>query len=176
MKKTYLLLLWVFISYPVIAQIVTPDYVAGSPEAESITKYGNIPVSLYTGKIDLTIPFYNLKCGDIDISISIQYYSGGIRVEEYPTGAGIGWTLKAGGAITRTVIGSNQYSSSGNAALNYLPISASPGVEDCNKLISLSLLNATEPDKYFYNFNEFSGSFQVKNNSAIFSSTLTDLK
>ena len=162
-------------SVPIFAQIVTPIYVGGTPEAEAITKYGDIPVSLYTGKIDLNIPLYTLKCGDIEIPISIQYYSGGIKVEDYSTGVGTGWNLKAGGAITRTVIGSNQYTSSGNIALNYLPISGYPDEDDYDKLVNLSLLKSTIPDKYFYNFNEFSGSFHIKNNSAVFRNS-TELK
>jgi hypothetical protein len=77
-----------------------------SPEAQAFTKYGNIPVNLYTGVPDITIPIYTIQGREINIPISLSYDASGIKVEQIATAAGIGWNLNyGGGMITRRVHG-----------------------------------------------------------------------
>ena len=76
-----------------------------SPQAAALARYAEYPVSHTTGIPDITIPIYEIKLGDFILPISISYHASGARPDEIPTCVGLGWTLNAGGAITRTIIG-----------------------------------------------------------------------
>jgi YD repeat-containing protein len=78
------------------AQIVPPD-------VWSFMKYGNVPVDMYTGAVNVSIPIYTYKDNDFEIPISIDYVSQGY-IPNMPAGSlGVGWFLNAGGMITREV-------------------------------------------------------------------------
>lgn len=72
-----------------------------SPNARSFQCYGEIPVSLYTGTPSVSIPLATLRDGSLTLPIELSYHSGGIKADEHPGWTGLGWTLIAGGAITR---------------------------------------------------------------------------
>ncbi|MEI9921978.1 MAG: RHS repeat domain-containing protein [Bacteroidota bacterium] len=74
-----------------------------SPEAASLGKYGDIPVGYHTGVPNISIPLYELKEGDVKLPVSLLYHASGIRVAEVASWVGLGWTLNAGGVITRSV-------------------------------------------------------------------------
>src|ERR1700759_3620789 len=75
-----------------------------SPNAASLGKYGDIPVSYNTGIPDINIPIYTIKSSQLQLPISLSYHAGGIKVQEQASWVGAGWALNAGGVITRTVI------------------------------------------------------------------------
>jgi hypothetical protein len=83
-----------------IPKIVTPD-------AGSLGEYGQVPVSLYNGLPDITIPIYTIKTRSLQVPISLKYYAGGNRVDDHPGWVGLGWSLHAGGVITRITNGLN---------------------------------------------------------------------
>ncbi len=87
------------------AQVGSMRLTVPSPTAASLGKFGDIPVSLYTGIPDITIPLFVAKGRTLELPIALKYHAGGIRVEERGGWAGIGWALEAGGTITRTVRG-----------------------------------------------------------------------
>lgn len=89
-------------SIPGIDQLVQ---VPASPEAEAFTKYGNAPVSLYTGTPDIGIPLGTLKGRKFQVPINLSYDASGIKVEQIATNVGLGWNLQLGGVITRKVNG-----------------------------------------------------------------------
>lgn len=76
-----------------------------SPNAHSIAKYGEYPVKLNTGLIDISVPLFEIRQGDLEIPIQLSYHSSGIKIDELASWVGLGWTLQAGGAITRAVKG-----------------------------------------------------------------------
>jgi YD repeat-containing protein len=76
-----------------------------SPNASSLGKFGEWPVSLYTGLPSVDIPIYTVKGRSLSVPISIGYHSAGIRVGEIASWVGLGWALNAGGCITRAVQG-----------------------------------------------------------------------
>lgn len=76
-----------------------------SPTAVNLGTYGAVPVSHYTGTPNISIPIYELKGKSITLPISLTYHPAGIRPEIHPSPTGLGWTLQAGGVITRTIIG-----------------------------------------------------------------------
>lgn len=78
-------------------------FIPPSPNAASLGKYGDIPVSYHTGIPNISIPLYQLKEGDVTLPLSLSYHASGIRVSEVASWVGLGWTLNAGGAITRSM-------------------------------------------------------------------------
>ncbi len=67
-----------------------------TPEVYSLEKYGNIPVSEYTGVPNIAIPLYTIKNGDIEIPLRLSYHSNGIRVDEEASWVGLGWNINLG--------------------------------------------------------------------------------
>src|SRR5437879_4397707 len=76
-----------------------------SPTAYSFTKYGDIPVNMYTGAASVDIPIWTVKGVDLAAPVSLSYHGGGIKVQEEASWVGLGWNLSAGGSITRSVRG-----------------------------------------------------------------------
>ncbi|NJN28668.1 MAG: hypothetical protein HC819_23170 [Cyclobacteriaceae bacterium] len=76
-----------------------------TPNAASLGKYGDVPVSYHTGVPNISIPIYTVEEGDLSLPISISYHSSGIKVDEVASWVGLGWALNAGGVISRTIMG-----------------------------------------------------------------------
>ena len=76
-----------------------------TPQAASIGKYGDVPMSYYTGQADITIPLYSFTLRDVTLPIYLSYDSSGLQPNSLPGWTGHNWTLMAGGAITRVVQG-----------------------------------------------------------------------
>lgn len=75
-----------------------------TPQTYAFEKYGNIPVNLYTGMIDMRIPLYNLNIdGENSINVMLSYDSSGFIPHKKGDLGGMGWSLIAGGRISRTV-------------------------------------------------------------------------
>ena len=94
---------------PVIHSQPTNNYVTGAtipaPNAGSLGKYADIPVSYFTGVPDISIPIYTVEEGPLKLPVSLSYHAGGIKVAETASWVGLGWSLNAGGMITRSVQG-----------------------------------------------------------------------
>ncbi|MEI9912122.1 MAG: hypothetical protein WDO71_22200 [Bacteroidota bacterium] len=89
----------------VSAQVKAPQITPLSPNAAALWKYTELPVNMFTGIPSISIPIYEIKSGKLNVPISISYHAGGIRYEEQASWVGLGWSLNAGGAITRNVKG-----------------------------------------------------------------------
>ncbi|HZX59277.1 MAG TPA: hypothetical protein VFE54_11145, partial [Mucilaginibacter sp.] len=89
---------------PGLTTVVQP-----SPNMQAMQKYGDMPVSAYTGIPDISIPLYTIKFHDISIPISLSYHASGIKVQEEATDVGLGWVLNAGGSISRNIIGTDDF-------------------------------------------------------------------
>ncbi|MGG5211110.1 hypothetical protein ACQWU4_19485 [Chryseobacterium sp. MIQD13] len=83
---------------------------AKSPDAAALFRYTEIPVSLYTGIPEISIPLYTIKEGDIELPVSISYHAGGIKVNDEASSIGLGWNLNVGGRISHVVAGANDFS------------------------------------------------------------------
>ena len=53
-----------------------------SPTAASLGKFGDIPVSLYTGTPNISVPLFEVKGRTISLPISLSYHGSGVKVEE----------------------------------------------------------------------------------------------
>src|SRR5690348_14728300 len=68
-----------------------------SPNAASLGKYGDIPVSYHTGLPQISIPIYTIESGSLKLPISLSYHASGLKVQEQASWVGAGWALNAGG-------------------------------------------------------------------------------
>lgn len=82
-----------------------PTIVPASPEASSLAKYINYPVNHSSGLVDINIPLYEVKVGDLILPISLSYHASGIKVNQNSGIVGLGWTLNAEPSVSRSVQG-----------------------------------------------------------------------
>jgi hypothetical protein len=84
---------------------VLKNVIGPSPNAASLGKYADWPVNLYTGVPQIDIPIYEIKGRSLSVPISLSYHGSGIKVGENASCVGLGFSLQAGGVITRSVRG-----------------------------------------------------------------------
>lgn len=83
------------------------DVIPPGPEAASYGKFVDNPVSAYTGVPKIDVPIYTLKSFELSLPVSLSYHASGVKWEEIPSWVGSGWTLNAGGIVSRTIRGRN---------------------------------------------------------------------
>jgi YD repeat-containing protein len=137
-----------------------------SAEAAALGKYGNVPVSLFTGQPNISVPLFELKGKELSVPISLSYSAGGFKVAEESTWVGLGWTLNAGGVITRSVMGlPDKCSNYFDEAAMVNPYNQPTGRNEIENQVfydnCASGMYDVEPDAYFFNFLGQSGSFYV---------------
>ena len=76
-----------------------------TPNALDLGKYGEIPMNYYTGRANISIPIYSTEQCGVPLNVSLSYDTGGNPVNQLPGWTGHGWTLMAGGCITRVLQG-----------------------------------------------------------------------
>lgn len=76
-----------------------------TPNAAELFKYVSTPVDKMTGVPSISFPLYTVNTGKIRLPISLSYHASGIKVDQRATWVGLGWSLNAGGIITREVRG-----------------------------------------------------------------------
>src|SRR5215216_1188408 len=106
-----------FAQGPTLSKVIPP-----SPNIQAFQKYGNIPVSPYTGIPNISIPLYTVKYKDVSFPISLSYHASGIKVAEEASQVGLGWVINSGGSISRTIIGDDDFNGSVyfNSSINTL--------------------------------------------------------
>lgn len=80
------------------------DILPPSPESSSRVKYADVPFTHSLGMAEYSVPLWDLRGHILHLPLSLEYRSGGIRMDEIAGVAGLGWTLEAGGCITREVV------------------------------------------------------------------------
>lgn len=136
-----------------------------SPEAAALAKYADVPVSLYSGTPNISLPLFEIKEHELTLPISLSYHASGNKVETIAPRTGLGWVLNAGGMVTRVIRGFPDEHSRGFLDL----IQQYPKIDD--------IWNATddakaslfgdlgngcrdaEPDLFFFNFGGYTGQF-----------------
>lgn len=84
-----------------------PTIIPPSPTVAALMKFEEVPVSNYNGIPDITIPLVNMPTisKNINLSIALKYHPSGIKADDRASDVGLGWSLFAGGTISRTVKG-----------------------------------------------------------------------
>jgi hypothetical protein len=146
---------------------VINDIVPPSPNPSSLGVYGDYAVDLYTGLPSINIPLLDVSFQDLHVPINVSYHASGVKVDDVASWVGLGWALKAGGVITRTIRGGPDDDANGFwANANSYP-SPTNGIQT-NTQSGYNLANLlytkhidTQPDDYYYNFGENSGRFLI---------------
>jgi len=141
-----------------------------SPTAVSLGKYGDIPVSYNTGIPNISIPIYTVSAGTLRLPISLSYHASGLKVQEPAGWVGAGWSLNAGGVITRTVIGGPDEEGTNNGRTEQKGHFSDYGYANYMQLDGSSSdwqafetgMADGEPDLFFFNFNGYSGKFYFR--------------
>jgi len=138
------------------------NVISPPPTPSELGKYAEIPVGLYTGIPSISIPLYQITENGHHVDISLSYYASGIKVQQRASWVGLGWSLNAGGVITRCIRGLADDTDTiyeqgsifwpqgkltyvfGHALYNYID---------------------RESDEYFFNFNGYTGSFYFDDNN-----------
>ncbi|MEM9886687.1 MAG: DUF6443 domain-containing protein [Bacteroidota bacterium] len=134
------------------------------PTIASIARYSDIPVSFFTGVPNISIPIYQVEEGTISLPLSMRYHSSGVKVAETASWTGLGWSLMAGGVVSRTTQGIPDDKSSegyfwGGAPYDPCQVNANPDS------VRMTLQGAkdgaldAEPDIFHFNFAGYSGKF-----------------
>ncbi|RFS20010.1 hypothetical protein DVR12_19995 [Chitinophaga silvatica] len=142
-----------------------------SPNVSSLLKFGNIPVGPSTGIPQVTIPIYNFesKASGLKLDVSLDYHAGGVKVGEIGSNIGIGWTLNAGGVVSRTMRGLPDEVDLGYINCPVVPTQLFEGnlprAEEDRPFTKVfyNTLDA-QPDIFRFNVNGRSGSFMYGKN------------
>ncbi len=169
--NAYTLTLIVCLFYTLIsAQPVnnyTKDVAMPAPNAAALGKFGDYTVGNFTGVPDISIPIYTVQEGPLSLPVGINYHASGLKVQEMASWIGAGWSLNAGGIITRTVMGIKDESVYGyyNTATTLETRIVQAGSDPVlNGLLcadmSTNVLDG-EPDMFSFHVGGYSGKFYI---------------
>ena len=131
----------------------TAKIIPQAPTTASLGSYAYAPVGLATGQQNLSVPIWELSGKTLSVPISMSYRPG-VLLESVSEYTGHGWSLNAGGVITRTIKGNPDP----KTRANYTGIPYTyPETWDI-----LTEQKDPSPDVYNYNFNGKSGQFALK--------------
>lgn len=145
----------------------------------------DIPVNHLTGRASVSIPIYSVKGAALAAPIGLIYGGGGVRVGEGGSGVGVGWSLIAGGSISRSVRGlpdDVDEGSTGRRGWLYAGLAADVGtysptgnddlsictdeLTDWNKMAGYGYKKDTEPDLFYFSAPGLSGQFVFDNQAS----------
>ncbi|MFD2919037.1 DUF5977 domain-containing protein [Terrimonas rubra] len=130
-----------------------------SPDVNSISKYGDIPVGLFTGSAQYSYPLYTIGVGSFSHNISLNYVTNGVKVDDVASAIGVDWSISSGGAVSRTIRGlaDNFYTQIRATTHNWLSASF------WSFLRNTAAPADAQPDIFTYNAGGISGSFIYEN-------------
>ncbi|AZI24041.1 hypothetical protein EA772_01285 [Pedobacter sp. G11] len=123
-----------------------------SPQSAALIKSIEFPVDYARGLVNVEIPLYTVKVNDIEIPIALKYHSSGIKVHDMSGWVGLGWSLSAEPAITRSIQGRADERNFLNNEL--LGNNTKEYLEDLANNVNDEL-----PDQFYYSLTGSSGSF-----------------
>lgn len=163
------------------------QYMMPDPQTWGMIKYGGQTPDLYTGTVRAEIPVYTYKDPDFEIPISLSYASNGYLPNIQANFVGLGWTLNAGGCISRRVQGiqdesesygqydnhGGRYSIKGYKFYNPGALSSVSPIRRYMSFFSRPCFVGddgcyeTEPDIFMFNFLGHSGKFIMSESACV---------
>lgn len=108
---------------------------------------------LTAGIPSVSVPLGEMKGKFLSLPISLSYHASGIKVDEVASSTGLGWSLSAGGVITRTIHGLLDEAQNGFISYDY-------DANNVQQLLDISQnIRDTEADMFYFNVGGFSGKF-----------------
>lgn len=170
-KKYQLIILFLLLCFVAKGQTEAQQIVPQSPTIGSLIQYADCPVSYYSGTPNISIPLYEINVDNFKIPISLSYNASGIKVAQEASWVGLGWSLNAGGCISRSVQCYDDF-----LEFEYPGIAVTKGYYDDKDItnsgsseyysyiytstgLKLQLVKDSEPDIFYYSFLGYSGKF-----------------
>ncbi|MCS6973594.1 MAG: hypothetical protein N2044_05620 [Cyclobacteriaceae bacterium] len=177
-----------------------------SPTAASLVSGITDDVDLYTGRLNVSLPLFNLVSRSLSVPVTLNYTSQGIRVNDIASWVGLGMSLQCGGIISRVMKGlPDEYIGKVNPkgikfdAFGYLNTLskvnlsnfANMTISQKRKLAKFSywqILDGmnygdgfpeawdTQPDEFYFNFGKYSGKFVFNQDGTIHTIPYQNLK
>jgi len=126
------------------------SFIPPSPNAANLGLYTSVPVDAYSGLPGITVPIHTFKINGLNLNINLSYHAGGIRKSDEASWVGLGWSLNAGGVISRTKRGKDDLGPKGFYKID-------PSNRPCDASYD------QEPDLFYLNFAGFTGQFFLEN-------------
>jgi len=144
---------------PDLVKKMMPNPVPASPNVGALGKYGDYPVSYFTGLPEISIPIYEVQSGALSIPITLSYHASGIKPTDVGSWVGTGWSLSTGGQISRSLNGRADESIGNGYSL--FPLNPSPSLTQSYYYLANAANNISdlEPDVFSYSFRGRSGKF-----------------
>jgi len=171
-RLTGLLNFLMAISIQVFSQASLPKVVPPSPEATALFRFQDYPMDYSTGLPQISIPIYEVKSGSLSVPISISYHASGRRVMDEDGPISLGWSLNAGGIISRTIYGNADFGTPNLGTYLFPYLFNTTGLTNANDITYLgkimhydnsdaNLLPWTESeyDVFSYSFGDNGGKF-----------------
>ena len=161
------------------------QYCMPDPQVWGMIKHGGLTPDLYTGTVRAEIPIYTYTDPDFEIPVSLTYASNGYMPNTQANFCGLGWSLNAGGCITRRVQGERDDLGNAGFTMNTMGDISLQGYYDYvagvhphevgygdhlfvddrlyyyYKSPYTNLQYETEPDVFMFSFLSYSGKFSI---------------
>ncbi|MDA3616539.1 RHS repeat domain-containing protein [Polluticaenibacter yanchengensis] len=167
--------------FPIVSNAQTKDLILPSPEVEMFRKYGEFNHDLSRGVIDISIPLYKIKSGEIEMDIVLRYNgTSGIKPYENDNNKiGLGWILDVGGVVSRTVKGKPDDLYARPAVFKNPDDIQESNESDFNYLVNVLDANGTvdvQRDHFSFSFQGETTNFILNEENNIFKSYITPFK
>ena len=112
-RKVFSILILLCIAYSILnAQTETANSIFGkelfaprTPTVAALQQHIDMPSVESNGLVPININLWTIDEGDIHIPITLSYHGSGIKVDQLAGNVGLGWSLQAGGIISRDIKG-----------------------------------------------------------------------
>ncbi|NLR82066.1 hypothetical protein [Chitinophaga eiseniae] len=157
-------LVFLFLPFRLLAQ----ENATGSSngDASTIAQQRNtaISVNLFTGIPQVYVPLFTYDRGALSLNIGLNYFAGGVQVNEDAPESGLSWNLNAGGVVMRSVRGvPDDYPQVG-----YLNLPAYPTtMADSTRMKYYDNKLDAQADIFTFNFDGASGRFVIAKDRSI---------
>lgn len=157
-----------FLCFTVFSQ-PKPSLMPNTPEAMSLIRSVDHPVSLSSGIPNITIPLHVLHSGSLGFPISLSYQGGGFKANEQEGVAGLGWNLSTDLQITRILNGLDDFTKGESGYGSYYAHEKLTALENSSEYkqayeIHLRGKADKEPDRFYYSLlSGRSGTFYIIN-------------
>ena len=159
--------------------------IPATPETYSIFKAGDFPVDYRKGKLNVSVPLYEIKTRHgVNIPISLNYNTGGIKVDETSATVGLGWALAIPNSISVEVHGKSDLTNNTkwfpgspfnyeytNVSQDMIPSDVRPKI-----YALLDGVQDMQPDIFHYNLPTISGSFVMDSSGKFHPITYDNIK
>ena len=148
-----------------------PQVIEPSINAKQFINISTSTEDLHTGQVSISIPLFDIAEKGIQVPVSLYFNGANVGYSTESSNIGLGWSLLAGGVLTRTIRDRVDSSSDSKEWMyngNY--VTDQRMKERYNKrhansfdeAMSLVLSYDKEPDEFSYSFNGYSGDIAFK--------------